>query len=1453
MSDSVPYTLNKAISIAHAVNQLKLERENFKLRLSEQQSRDLDWIVQTFPPDSSFVVDQAKWKNNYSKAILAADAAISCIPHLRDKLQAKVGLDTLASALTTPMPETSASSIDNLEPSFNIERPNTMDKRSGTSDIKTYNTLQNQAGPSSDSITMSNEQFRMLINSFAQKSQSSQPTFLSQPLNNSHAHQVNFRPHDIGFFEPNDMATEAVEFKDGKTIYHNVYSFTARIKSKICNDRTSVWSSANVAQMLDQCLKGKAELWYTNELDDLARAGLKTGHKLWCSTLESRFRMPPGEALRELYSLKYGIDEDRARVNPEDFVQKVILYGNSSGTAVTVYAQLLLAHTLLDGRLRLNVPEPTESTSITTFIQALTSIKATWFDIWPPQQRMITRSTRHVYNEGQSQSRPLPSGYHPRRPLYAKDHNGEQNHKSKQLEFQNDSRNASKYPTKEKFPRRYGKAYAAEPESSKESQNNDHHESDSVDDDPYDDSYFQGIDVDNIDRDENESETINHYKCVESFPVNLTYHKNLPNVEKPRPRNLTCQICNSKFTSGNKLHFHLNQKHSKKYSSSHRHHVSSTFNTTTQNQSSVQILTQSLQDNNNKKELASDLTVVTSTAPKTTNSPGYAFRGRRYAQLQVSIASPHNEQVPVCLDTGCTMSLIDRKLLQQHNPTAIIHRTKTDTKVRGLGNTLYDASDFTEVDFYIRSKNNVVAHFQREIHIVEDLPANALIGIDIATVEGWLIDLDAEKLTMPKNYGISVNISTQCRAKIEPIQVFAKEKSIIKPHCRAMITISTSKGEQLELPCRDIVFEPSALDALTTFPSLVTDGCSGIIVQNDANIPVTISKYTHLGKIVDSDCDKGDITVNEINVYHLIAQPPMKSSKQRLVCKGLLSSAAAGNLSSSPKIFKCDVTDDDTEHREYLLSNGVTIFGNEQQHCQLQNLISKYKVIWEDQKCFAKTPTGEEMTINLIPDWQSKYKAGQARVYTAGSEDRKVIDKTFDELHKQGRLHWTNTSTPFSFPCFVIWKNITKEDGSCDKKGRVVIDIRALNHITLPDAYPIPTQADIIAAVAGCNFISTIDCASFFYQWKVQKDHQHKFTVSSHRGQETFNCAVMGFRNSPAYVQRIIDTILRDERYFARAYIDDIVIFSHTFQDHLNHLKAVFQKLKDHFIHLSPKKCFLSYPSVALLGQRVDALGLSSATDKLDAIKNLQFPYTLKQLEYYLGLTSWLRQYILGYAQRAAPLQARKIKLTAELKAANITGSKRQREATKMKILDITTEELQAFKSLQTAFESPAILVHFDPNKRLYADLDASKKGMGAMVYHSDKDPPTQKSVKPIMFLSRLIKKNEMNYWPTELEVACCCWVISKIRHMIETTKLPTIIYTDHSATVQIATQTSMTTTTSLVRLNQRHQRSSQYLSTFRLEIRHKPGKHNIVPDALSRLEQNKSSDAKNSGQAAVV
>ena len=124
----------------------------------------------------------------------------------------------------------------------------------------------------------------------------------------------------------------------------------------------------------------------------------------------------------------------------------------------------------------------------------------------------------------------------------------------------------------------------------------------------------------------------------------------------------------------------------------------------------------------------------------------------------------------------------------------------------------------------------------------------------------------------------------------------------------------------------------------------------------------------------------------------------------------------------------------------------------------------------------------------------------------------------------------------------------------------------------------------------------------------------------------------MGYRNSPPYVQRRGDEILRKHRAYTRVYMDDFVIFSRTLEEHIKHLHTIFTDLEDLDITLEPKKTFIRYPAITLLGQRVDALGLTTVVEKLKAIRNINFPRSLHDLERYIGLTSYLRKYIAYYA-----------------------------------------------------------------------------------------------------------------------------------------------------------------------------------------------------------------------------
>ena len=240
----------------------------------------------------------------------------------------------------------------------------------------------------------------------------------------------------------------------------------------------------------------------------------------------------------------------------------------------------------------------------------------------------------------------------------------------------------------------------------------------------------------------------------------------------------------------------------------------------------------------------------------------------------------------------------------------------------------------------------------------------------------------------------------------------------------------------------------------------------------------------------------------------------------------------------------------------------------------------------------------------------------------------------------------------------------------------------------------------------------------------------------------------------------------------------------------------------------------------------------------------------------------------------ADPLQKRKTDL---LKLGPKQGRARKDYSSKTRVDKPSPIELAAFESLQKALSKETSLTHHNPKRTLYIDLDASKSyGFGAMLYHVKdlknkatnsprvdnpedsenkakesglrwKKPP-QSSVQPILYLSRMLTVAETHYWPTELEVACLVWVLKKVRHMVDSTELPTIVHTDHSATIGIAKQTTLSTT-STDKLNLRLIRAADYIQRFNLDLRHIAGKTNIVPDALSRLTVNPPFSTKPNGE----
>lgn len=271
------------------------------------------------------------------------------------------------------------------------------------------------------------------------------------------------------------------------------------------------------------------------------------------------------------------------------------------------------------------------------------------------------------------------------------------------------------------------------------------------------------------------------------------------------------------------------------------------------------------------------------------------------------------------------------------------------------------------------------------------------------------------------------------------------------------------------------------------------------------------------------------------------------------------------------------------------------------------------------------------------------------RVYPLSNNNQQVVNKTFDKIHCLGCLKFTTEYTLFSFLVFVI----CKANAEGKKKDKAMVDIRKLNEMVLFNSYALFLQSEIIANVQGCTNLAILNTASFFYQWRLYPDHCFMFIVIMHHGQKTFQVLIMGYINLVAYVQQKVDNILRNAYVRARAYMDDIICKAKSLLDLLKKLYILFNIFLEYNISIKPGKSFLNYPNIRLLGQKVNFLGLTTLEEKFKAINLLNYPKILSTLEYYLGLTGYLRNYIYYYAQLAALFQALK---TSLLRDALISG-----------------------------------------------------------------------------------------------------------------------------------------------------------------------------------------------------
>ena len=509
----------------------------------------------------------------------------------------------------------------------------------------------------------------------------------------------------------------------------------------------------------------------------------------------------------------------------------------------------------------------------------------------------------------------------------------------------------------------------------------------------------------------------------------------------------------------------------------------------------------------------------------------------------------------------------------------------------------------------------------------------------------------------------------------------------------------------------------------------------------------------------------------------------------------------------------------------------------------------KHFEIWKNRGFIIDISESEWLQINL----KSKVEFKFCKIYSLNVRDWELVNKEFDKLQKINKLQWIINFIKFEYLVFVAWRDTLQK-----RKSRVVIDIREFNVIMKSNIYFMFLQFDIIVFCTNCMYISVINDIKYFHQFLICKQDREKFIFVIHWSQKISNVISFNFKKSFFYAQRQFDAMLKPFKTFAKIYIDDIIIFFHTFEKHFHHFEKIFQLFKNHNVFVLFSKLFFNFSDITFLKQRVSSFGMSIINDKIKTIFALSFPIILKKFDYFLDFTNWLRFNISWYQQRIKFLQKRKTLLNRNLtrnfkqikesNSVKIINKQAKKALTIKRALKNPTQlKFEFFKNVQSAFKKNTFLIYFSFIKSLFIDVDASKKaGFVVMTYHfkfilnfwtGEKytDTSSRIDVQSIFFMSKLLNNVEKNYWPMEFKMTVVVWIVKKFRHIIKSAFNIIIIYIDHAVNIFITRQTSFTTSLTN-KFNLRLIRVFQYFNTFNIFLKHKAGKNNIVPDAFSHL-----------------
>jgi hypothetical protein len=451
-----------------------------------------------------------------------------------------------------------------------------------------------------------------------------------------------------------------------------------------------------------------------------------------------------------------------------------------------------------------------------------------------------------------------------------------------------------------------------------------------------------------------------------------------------------------------------------------------------------------------------------------------------------------------------------------------------------------------------------------------------------------------------------------------------------------------------------------------------------------------------------------------------------------------------------------------------------------------RRVLDPFKDVFPDDLPAGLPPSREvDHRIELIPGAVPPSRP----TFRLSEKELVELKKQLEELTKSGFIQ--PSKSPFGAPILFV----KKKDGTM----RMCVDYRALNNVTIKNSYPLPRVDELFDRLQGAKYFSKIDLRSGYHQIRIDPSDVPKTAFRTRYGHFEFLVLPFGLTNAPGTFMHLMHETFREYLDdFVLVFLDDILIYSKTLEEHEVHVRKVLEALRKSKLYAKASKCEFFKTEVEFLGHHVGRNGVRMMEDKVNAVAEWPVPKNVRDVRAFLGTAGYYRKFIKDFSRIAAPITG----LTKDLVK-----------------FEWTSVHQAAFDQLKTAMQSAPVLVLPDPKLPYVVHTDASGFAVGAVLMQDQ-----GKGLQPIAFLSKKMLDAETRYPVHEQELLAIIHALSSWRHYLHGAKFK--VMTDHHSLRYFKTQPL---------LSGRQSRWKDVIANFDFDIEYMKGADNPVADGLSR------------------